>query len=92
VTVEKSMSSETYAEVTNGIRVDRGYTSNLFINNQKKDECILENVKVLVCDTEISNILQIENILKPIIQNQERLLIILKSLLNSILVSVLCCT
>tara|TARA_R100000935_G_scaffold3616_1_gene9141 strand:+ start:1226 stop:2836 length:1611 start_codon:yes stop_codon:yes gene_type:complete len=76
VTVEKSMSSETYAEVTNGIRVDRGYTSNLFINNQKKDECILENVKVLVCDTEISNILQIENILKPIIQNQERLLII----------------
>ena len=31
VTVEKSMTSETYAEVTNGIKVDRGYTSNLFI-------------------------------------------------------------
>ncbi len=76
VTVEKSMSSETYAEVTNGIRVDRGYTSTLFINNQKKDECILEDVKVLVCDTEVSNILQIENILKPIIQNNEKLLII----------------
>jgi chaperonin GroEL len=63
VTVEKSMTSETYAEVTNGIKVDRGYTSNLFINDQRKDECILEDVKVLVCDTEISNILQIETVL-----------------------------
>jgi len=52
VTVEKSMTSETYAEVTNGIKVDRGYTSNLFINDQRKDECILEDVKVLVCDTD----------------------------------------
>ena len=76
VTVEKSMNAETYAEVTNGIRVDRGYTSNLFINNQRKDECILEDVKVLVCDTEISNILQIENVLKPIIQQNQKLLII----------------
>jgi len=76
VTVEKSMNAETYAEVTNGIRIDRGYTSNLFINNQRKDECILEDVKVLVCDTEISNILQIENVLKPIIQKNQKLLII----------------
>jgi len=76
VTVEKSQNHETYAEVTNGIKIDRGYTSNLFINNQKKDECILEDVRVLVCDQEISNILQIEAVLKPIIQNNEKLLII----------------
>ena len=76
VTVEKSQNHKTYAEVTNGIKVDRGYTSNLFINNQKKDECILEDVKVLVCDQEISNILQIESVLKPIIQNNDKLLII----------------
>lgn len=76
VTVEKSQNHETYAEVTNGIKIDRGYTSNLFVNNQKKDECILEDVRVLVCDQEISNILQIENVLKPIIQSNEKLLII----------------
>ena len=76
VTVEKSMTAETYAEVTNGIKIDRGYTTPLFINNQKKDECILEGVKVLVCDQEITNILQIENILKPIINKTEKLLII----------------
>ena len=48
VTVEKSMTAETYAEVTNGIKIARGWSSNLFINNQKKDECILEDVKILV--------------------------------------------
>ena len=76
VTVERSQNHETFAEVTNGIKVDRGYSSNLFINNQKKDECILENVKVLVCDQDINNILQIESVLKPIIQKSETLLII----------------
>lgn len=76
VTVERSKSSETYAEVTSGIKVDRGYTTHLFINDQKKDECILEDVKILVCDAEINNILQIENVLKPVINNGDKLLII----------------
>ncbi len=33
VTVEKSQTSDTYFETTNGIKVDRGYLSPLFINN-----------------------------------------------------------
>ena len=76
VTVEKSPTPDTYAESTNGIKVDKGYTSPLFINSQKKDESILEDVHILVCDAEISNILQIENVLKPIIQDGKKLLII----------------
>ena len=76
VTVERSQTDETYAEVTNGIKVDRGWTSPMFINDQRKDECIYDNVKILICDTEINNILQIENVLKPIINAGEKLLII----------------
>ena len=76
VTVESSQNHETYATVTNGIKVDRGYTSQMFITNQKNDEAILEDTLVLVCDQEISNILQIETILKPIIQQNKKLLII----------------
>lgn len=76
VTVEHSQTAETYHETTKGIKVDRGYSSNLFINNHKKDECILEDVSVLVSDGEISNVLQIENVLKPIIQTGGKLLII----------------
>tara|TARA_R100000935_G_scaffold4543_1_gene10812 strand:+ start:1865 stop:3457 length:1593 start_codon:yes stop_codon:yes gene_type:complete len=76
VTIERSLNHETYATVTNGIKIDRGHTSNLFITNQKNDECILEDVLILVCDQEISNILQIETILKPVIQQNKKLLII----------------
>ena len=76
VTVEKSKTNTTYFETTKGIKIDRGYTSHLFINDHKHDECIYEDVMVLVCDTEINSILQIENILKPIINEQKKLLII----------------
>ncbi len=76
VTVEKSQNADTYAETTMGLKFDRGYLSNLFINDQKKDECVLEDVMVLVADIEIANVLQIENILKPIISEGKKLLII----------------
>jgi chaperonin GroEL len=76
VTVEKSKNHETFYETTKGIKIERGYSSPLFINNQKHDECIYEDVKILVADSEITNILQIENVLKPIINKKEKLLII----------------
>ena len=76
VTVEKSQGSETGFETTNGIKIDRGYSSPLFVNNQKKDECIMEDVHILVSDAEINNILVIENILKPIINEGKKLLIV----------------
>ena len=76
VTVEKSQTSETYYESTEGIKVDRGYSNPLFINNHKKDECVLENPYVFVSDAEINNVLNIETILKPIIQENKSLLII----------------
>ena len=76
VTVERSQTSETYSETTKGLKVDRGYLSPLFINDQRKDECVLEDTMVMVCDMEISNILQVENVLKPIISEGKKLLII----------------
>ena len=76
VTVEKSQNSETTFETTKGIKIDRGYSSHLFVNNHKKDECILEDVHVLVSDSEINNILSIEQVLKPIIADNKKLLIV----------------
>ena len=76
VTVEKSQTSDTTCETTHGIKIDRGYSSHLFINNHKKDECILEDVHVLVSDSDINNILSIENVLKPIIAENKKLLIV----------------
>ena len=76
ITVERSQSADTYCETTMGLKVDRGYLSPLFINDQKKDECVFEDTMVLVADMEISNVLQLENVLKPIISEGKKLLII----------------
>jgi chaperonin GroEL len=76
LTVENSKTEKTYYEVTKGIKIDRGYSSKLFINNHRNDECILDDVYVLMTDMEITNILQIENILKPIINQNKKLLVI----------------
>lgn len=76
VTVDKSQSSETYYEATNGLKLDKGMASPLFINDQKKDECVFEDTHILVSDVTIENILQIENVLKPIVQENKKLLII----------------
>ena len=76
VTVEKSQTAETYAETTKGLKFDRGYMSPMFINDAKKDECVFEDTMVLVADMEIANVLQLENVLKPIISEGKKLLII----------------
>lgn len=76
VTLEKSQSSETYTETTMGLKVDRGYISPLFVNDQKRDECVLEDVFILVSDSEITSILEIENVMKEVVPQRKKLLII----------------
>lgn len=76
VTVEKSSTTKTYTEVINGIRIPRGFTSKFFVNDFKKNECILEDAYVFITDHEINNLQVLENILKPIIQSGKPLLII----------------
>lgn len=76
VTIENSMTESTYYEVTHGVRVDRGYTSKLFVNDQKKDECVFENCLVFLSDIEIGGLLQIEEVLKHAVNSNRPLLII----------------
>ena len=76
VTVENSQSSETTFETTHGIKIDKGYTAPLFINDHSRDECILDDCNIMVSDAEVSSVLQIEKILNHIIPTGKRLLII----------------
>jgi chaperonin GroEL len=76
VTIEKSQTSETYSQVTKGMRISRGYTSPMFVNDHQNDDCVMSDVYVLVSDVEINSVLQLEAILKPIITDGKKLLII----------------
>ena len=76
VKVEQSPSDETYTQSTQGLKIDRGYSTNLFVNDHERDECVMSDVRVLVCDGEISNIMQIEHLLGGTLNGAMRLLII----------------
>ena len=76
VTVENSMTTSTYVEIIKGMKIDRGYTSKYFVNDHKKQECVLDNPYILISDHEINNIHNLERILVPIITQKKSLLII----------------
>lgn len=76
VTVDYSSNSETYFEGANGIKIDRGMASKVFVNNEKGDQCILDNPLIMVTSVEISDHFQIEQALKPVIEKRRPLLII----------------
>ena len=76
VTVEKSETSKTTYEITKGMKVERGYSSPLFVNDRKRNECVLDNPYVLVCDAEISSFMQIESVLGDIVKERKSLLVI----------------
>jgi chaperonin GroEL len=76
VTVENSQTATTYVDVLKGMRIERGMTSKYFVNDQKRQECVLENPYILISDHEISNLMNLEKILAPIVSQGKSLLII----------------
>lgn len=76
IILERSKTSSTYSEVLDGLVIDRGFTSQFFINNQKTQECVLEDALILFTDTEIDNAQAIEHLLRYVIENDKPLLIV----------------
>jgi len=76
VTPKTSPTSETYYEITKGIKIDRGYTTPLFQTDRGTGECVLNDVYVLITDVVIDQTLDLEHILKVIIEQKKGLLII----------------
>lgn len=76
VGVEDSKSSETYSEVVTGLKVDKGYVSRHFINDSKKQECVLKNARVLLYDKEITNLSRLEHVLTDLVKTDQPFLII----------------
>ena len=76
ITVDDSKTEETYIESTHGLKIDRGMDSRHYINNHNTDECIFEDCYILVSDVPINQVSDIEIILKRIIPEKKKLLII----------------
>jgi len=76
VMMEVSLSGETYVEIIDGAQYSKGLTTPHFITNKEKKTAELENPLVLLIDSEINSIRQIQNILEHVIKNRKPLLII----------------
>lgn len=55
IQIAETYGAETYVNVEDGLKIDRGYLSHHFITNQNKGTCELENCAILVYDKKISN-------------------------------------
>jgi len=76
VMMEVSVSGETKVEIIDGAQYPKGITSPHFITNKEKKTAELDNPLVLIIDSQVSNIRQIQGVLEYIIKNKKSLLII----------------
>lgn len=76
VTIEESMTKETYTEIIEGTRIKRGFDSPYMITDKEKNQAILENPFVLVSDKKITVVEDIEPCLRAAMQAKKPILII----------------
>ncbi len=76
ITVEDGSGLENELDVVEGMLFDRGYLSPYFINNAEKQEAVLENPFILLCDKKISNIRDLLPLLEQVAKAGRPLLII----------------
>ena len=76
VTVEKSKTTNTELQLVRGVKIDRGYVSPYFINDNEKSKTILEDPLVLILSCKLNSLTQILPVLEKIHQTSKPLFII----------------
>ena len=76
VMMETSSSGETKVEVVDGVQYEKGLTNSHFITNPSKKTAELDNPLVLLIESPIDTIRQIQSVLEYVIKNNKPLLII----------------
>ncbi len=76
ITVEESKTAETYSEVVEGMKFDRGYITPYMCTDTDKMEAVIDDALVLITDKKISNIQEILPILEEIVKTGKKLVII----------------
>ncbi|KAL0228959.1 hypothetical protein GEMRC1_013579 [Eukaryota sp. GEM-RC1] len=76
VLVEEGNTSVDRMDVVEGFKLEKGYTSSLFVNQPSTQTCALEDCYVLVCDQRISSVNQIVPVLEHVAEKNKPLLIV----------------
>tara|TARA_R110002072_G_scaffold80173_1_gene184461 strand:- start:4432 stop:5967 length:1536 start_codon:yes stop_codon:yes gene_type:complete len=76
VMMETSKTGETQLEIVEGAQYDKGFINNHFVNNKSNNTCVQDNPYVLLIDSKVDTVRQIQRILEHVITNKKALLII----------------
>ena len=76
VMMETSEDGKTFVEIVDGTQYDKGLTSAHFVTNKVKKTAELENPLVLIIESPVESIRQIQSVLEYVIKNNKQLLII----------------
>lgn len=76
ITVEEAKGFETTLDVVEGMSFDRGYLSAYFMTNPETQECVFENLYLLIYDKKISTVKDIIPLLQAVAESGKPLLII----------------
>ena len=76
ITVEESKTAETYSEVVEGMKFDRGYVTPYMVTDTEKMEAVLDDAVVLITDKKIAVIQDLLPLLEQIVKSGRKLLII----------------
>lgn len=76
ITIEESQGLEDYLDVVKGYSLEKGYLSSYMVNNQEKNEAVLERPFVLVTDKKIISMQELVPYLEEAIKNSKPLFIL----------------
>ncbi len=76
ITVEDGKGLANELEVVEGTQFDRGYLSPYFINNAEKQNVVLEDVQILLCDRKVSSIRELLPLLEEAAKSGKPLLVV----------------
>ena len=76
VMLETSASGKTEFEIVDGVQYEKGITNSHFITNKQNNTAELENPLVLLIESPVNTIRQIQSVLEYVIKNNKPLLII----------------
>jgi chaperonin GroEL len=76
ITVEEAKGFNTSLTTVEGMKVERGYLSPYFINNQDKMTCEIKNPLIMLCNSKVNNLKDIMSILEEVLDSGRPLFVI----------------
>lgn len=78
VDIDKSKSDLTYSDTVEGMTLDRGYVSNMFINDNIKRRVVLNNPVILMANQIIKSNSEVVSILEQVVAANRSILVVVK--------------